>query len=59
MVAVVALTRPASAMVAAARVRLKAITARNSQAAFAVSTPEGRCARALFFRSALTSSMTA
>jgi hypothetical protein len=30
------------AIVAAARVRLKDITARNSQAAFAVNTPEGR-----------------
>ena len=58
-VAVVALARPAPAMVAAARVRLNSITARTSQAAFAVNTPEGRCARALFFRSALTSSMTA
>lgn len=59
MVAVVALAKPSPVMVAADRVRLKAITARTSQAAFAVNTPEGRCARALFFRSALTSSMTA
>lgn len=39
MVAVVALARSATTMVAAARVRLKAITARTSQAAFAVNTP--------------------
>jgi len=39
MVAVVALARPAPAMVAAARVRLNAMTARTSQAAFAVKTP--------------------
>jgi hypothetical protein len=58
MVAVVAFVRPVPAVVAAARVRLKAITARTSHAAFAVNTPEGRSARALFFRSALTSSMT-
>src|SRR5690606_17487390 len=31
--------------VAAARVRLNAMTAQTSQAAFAVNTPEGRCAR--------------
>src|SRR5450830_93905 len=57
MVAVVALAMPAPAMVAAARVRLNAMTARTSQAAFAVNTPDGRCAKALFFRSALTCSM--
>jgi len=59
MVAVVALAGPVSAMVAAARARLKAIPARTSQAAFAVNTPEGECASALFYRSGLTSSMTA
>jgi hypothetical protein len=41
-------------MVAAARVRLKAITASTSQAAFAVNLPEGRWASAEFFRSAWT-----
>jgi hypothetical protein len=38
--------------VAAARVRLNAITASTSQAAFAANLPEGRCASAEFFRSA-------
>jgi hypothetical protein len=46
-------------MVAAARVRLKAITARTSQAAFAVNFPEGRCASAEPLRSAWTCSMIA
>lgn len=55
-VALVALARVGPLIVAAARVRLKAMTARMSQAAFAVNTPEGRCARALFLRSALTCS---
>ena len=59
MVPVLAFANPLPAMAAAARVRLKAITASTSQAAFAVKTPEGRCARALSFRSALTCSMTA
>jgi len=45
--------------VAAARVRLNAITARTSQAAFAANTPDGRCASAEFFRSAWTCSMMA
>src|SRR3954454_20713246 len=58
-VAVVALASWPPARVAAARVRLNAITARTSQAAFAANNPEGRCARAEFFRSALTCSMTA
>ena len=58
-VAVVARARTGAAMVAAARVRLKAITASTSQAALAVNTPEGRCARAEFFRSAWTCSMIA
>ena len=40
MVAVVALPSPVPAIVAAARVRLKAITASTSQAALAVNTPE-------------------
>src|SRR5688500_14440575 len=43
MVAVVALTRSGSVRLAAARVRLYAITASTSQAALAVNTPEGRC----------------
>lgn len=43
----------------AARVRLNAITAQTSQAAFAVNRPEGRCASAEFFRSACTCSMIA
>ena len=33
------------------------MTAATSQAEFAAKTPEGRCARALSFRSALTCSM--
>ena len=41
-VAVVALASPGPVMVAAARVRLNAITASTSQAAFAVNFPEGR-----------------
>ena len=57
-VAVVADQRGA-VRVAAARVRLNAITASTSQAAFAVNTPDGRCARAEFFRSAWTCSMIA
>ena len=43
--------------VAAARVRLNAITAQTSQAAFAENEFDGRCARAEFFRSACTCSM--
>ena len=58
-VALVALARWSPARVAAARVRLNAITAHTSQAAFAVNTPEGRWARAEFFRSAWTCSMIA
>ena len=58
-VAVVALARSGPVRVAAARVRLNAMTASTSQAAFAVNTPEGRCARAEFFRSAWTCSMIA
>src|SRR5699024_12243199 len=59
-VAVVALARvdwPVS--VPAARVRLKAMTARVSQAAFAANFPEGMCASAESFRSACTFSMIA
>lgn len=37
-------SEPCAAKAAVARVRLKAITASTSQAAFAVNTPEGRCA---------------
>src|SRR5665647_1976777 len=59
MVAVVALLIAGPARVAAARVRLNAITARTSQAAFAVNFPDGRWARAEFFRSAWTCSMIA
>ncbi len=59
MVAVVALAIAGPLRVAAARVRLNAITARTSQAAFAVNTPEGRCASAEALRSAWTCSMTA
>jgi len=44
---------------AAARVRLNAMTARTSQAAFAVNEPDGRWATAEFFRSAWTCSMMA
>ena len=42
MVAVVAFASPVPVRVAAARVRLKAMTASTSQAALAVNTPEGR-----------------
>lgn len=59
MVAVFAFASTVPVMVAAARVRLKAMTARTSQAAFAVKIPEGRCANAECLRSALTCSMIA
>src|SRR5665811_1035418 len=59
MVAAVALPIEVPARVAAARVRLNAITARTSHAAFAVNLPLGRWARAEFFRSAWTCSMIA
>src|SRR5215213_10917126 len=59
MVAVVALARRPPAMAPAARVRLNAITAQTSQALFAVNFPDGRCATAAFFRSALICSMIA
>ena len=58
-VAVVALASSGSVRLAAARVRLNAITASTSQAAFALNTPEGRWASAEFFRSAWTCSMIA
>src|SRR4051794_41927886 len=59
-VAVAALARAGAAVrVAAARVRLKAMTAQPSQAALAVKTPEGRWARAEALRSAWTFSMIA
>ena len=59
MVPLRALPSPPLARVPMARVRLNAIVASTSQAAFAVKIPEGRCASALFFRSALTCSMIA
>lgn len=60
MVPVVALTSFGSSVrVPAARVRLNAITAQTSHAAFAVNRPEGRCASAEFFRSAFTCSTIA
>ncbi len=58
-VAVVALAICGSVRLAAARVRLNAMTASTSQAALAVNTPDGRCASAEFFRSEWTCSMTA
>ena len=58
-VAVVALAWKLEASAPAARVRLNAIAARTSQAEFAAKLPEGRCARAEFFRSAMTCSMIA
>jgi len=58
MVAVMALAIAVPAA-AAARVRLNAMTARTSQAAFAVNEPDGRWATAEFFRSAWTCSMMA
>lgn len=60
-VAVVALAkRPAwSAITPAVRVRLNAMTARTSQALFAVNTPEGRCASGPALRSEWTCSMIA
>ena len=59
MVAVRALASAGPVMVAAARVRLNAITAATSQAALALKRPEGRCARAESLRSAWTCSMIA
>ena len=60
--AVVALAIVVPPRVAAARVRLNAITAitaRTSQAAFALKIPDGRWARAEFFMSAWTCSIIA
>jgi hypothetical protein len=54
-----AFASPFPAAVAAARVRFNAMAAKTSQAALAVKTPDGKCARALSFRSALTCSMMA
>lgn len=58
-VVVAALASPVPTMAPAVRVRLNAMTAHTSHAAFAVNFPDGRCARALAFQSALTCSMTA
>ena len=58
-VAVVDLAIVGPARVAAARVRLNAITASTSQAELAANLPEGRWASAEFFRSAWTCSMIA
>ena len=59
MVAVRARAWKLEARAPAARVRLWEIAAQTSQAAFAVNTPEGRCASAESFRSAMTCSMIA
>jgi hypothetical protein len=53
------LARAGPAIVAAARVRFNTMTARTSQAAFAVKIPDGRCANAGRFRSVFTCSMIA
>src|SRR5664279_4190646 len=58
-VGVVARVRSPPALVAAARVRLNASTAQTSHALLAENDPEGMCARAELFRSALTFSMIA
>jgi hypothetical protein len=58
-VAVVALASDGPVMVAAARVRLNAMAASTSQAAFAANFAEGRCASAAFFKSAWVCSMIA
>jgi hypothetical protein len=59
MVAVVALAWKTDARPPAARVRLNAIEANTSQAPFAAEDPDGSCARALAFRSAMTCSTIA
>src|SRR5664280_1745645 len=59
MVAVVALAWKTEAMVPAARVRLNAIAAMTSQAALDANWPEGKCARAPDFRSAMACSTIA
>ncbi len=48
-----------SVRVAAARVRVNAITASTSQAQFAVKAPEGRCAEAEFLTAHSTGSTAA
>jgi len=55
----VALAWKREASVPAARVRLNAIAASTSQAEFAAKCPEGTCASAEFFRSAMTCSTMA
>ena len=59
MVEVVAFARRCPSRQAAARVRLNAMTAHTSHAAFAQNFPEGRCANAEALRSAWTCSMIA
>ena len=59
MVAVVALVNRPAALTPSARVRLNAIAAATSHAAFAVNFPDGRCAKAECFKSAMTCSTTA
>jgi len=59
MVPLRALPSSVPASVPTARERLNAIVASSNQAAFAVKIPDGRCASALSFRSALTCSMIA
>ena len=59
MVAVVARAWKLEARAPAARVRLKAIAVRTSQAELAANFPDGRCASGPFFRSAMTCSMMA
>ena len=49
-----ALANLVPAIVPTERVRLNAITANTNHAAFAVNVPDGTCARALAFKSALT-----
>jgi len=56
MVAVVALAWNIDARQPAARVRLCAIAAQTSHAAFAVNDPDGRCANGPVLRSAITCS---
>ena len=58
-VAVVALAWKTDAMAPVARVRLNAIAANTSQAELAEEDPDGNCARAPDFRSAMTCSTIA
>lgn len=51
---IVAECRTSTAVVAAARVRLKVIAARTGRAAFAVGVPESRCTRARFLPQLVT-----